>query len=136
MKKIQIEGAPKPAGHYSSAVIHNGFIFVSGQLPVDPETRQVVAGGIEAQTEQAIRNVENVLKGAGSDLDHVVQMTVYISDGDFWGQVNEVYARIFGEHKPARAIIPVKEMHHGSLIEIQAIAAEKESALESVFRFK
>lgn len=125
MKKVQIEGAPKPAGHYSSAVLHNGFIFVSGQLPTDPETRQVVDGGIEAQAERAIRNVENVLKAAGSDLDHVVQMTVYIADGDLWGPVNDVYARIFGEHKPARAIIPVKEMHHGSLIEIQAIAAEK-----------
>jgi 2-iminobutanoate/2-iminopropanoate deaminase len=123
MKKVQIEGAPKPAGHYSSAVIHNGFIFVSGQLPTDPETRQVVEGGIEAQTEQAIRNVERVLQAAGSDLDHVIQMTVYISDGDLWGPVNDVYARIFGDHKPARAIIPVKEMHHGSLIEIQAIAA-------------
>lgn len=123
MKKVQIEGAPKPAGHYSSAVIHNGFIFVSGQLPTDPETREVVGGGIGAQAEQAIRNVENVLKAAGSDLGHVVQMTIYISDGDFWGVVNEVYAGIFGDHKPARAIIPVKEMHHGSLIEIQAIAA-------------
>lgn len=123
MEKVQIEGAPKPAGHYSSAVIHNGFIFVSGQLPTDPETRQVVEGGIEAQTEQAIRNVERVLAAAGSDLDHVLQMTVYIADGDLWGPVNDVYARIFGEHRPARAIIPVKEMHHGSLIEIQAIAA-------------
>jgi 2-iminobutanoate/2-iminopropanoate deaminase len=123
MEKVQIEGAPKPAGHYSSAVIHNGFIFVSGQLPTDPETGQVVGGGIEAQTEQAIRNVERVLQAAGSDLGHVIQMTVYIADGDLWGSVNDVYARLFGEHRPARAIIPVKEMHHGSLIEIQAIAA-------------
>jgi len=123
MEKVQIEGAPKPAGHYSSAVIHNGFIFVSGQLPTDPLNSRVVEGGIESQTEQAIRNVERVLQAAGSDLDHVVQMTVYIADGDLWGPVNDVYARIFGEHRPARAIIPVKEMHHGSLIEIQAIAA-------------
>jgi 2-iminobutanoate/2-iminopropanoate deaminase len=123
MKKVQIEGAPKPAGHYSSAVIHNGFIFVSGQLPTDPSNGQVVEGGIEPQAEQAIRNVERVLQAAGSDLDHVVQMTVYIADGDLWGPVNDVYARIFGDHRPARAIIPVKEMHHGSLIEIQAIAA-------------
>ena len=123
MEKVQIEGAPKPAGHYSSAVIHNGFIFVSGQLPTDPLNSRVVEGGIESQTEQAIRNVERVLQAAGSDLDHVIQMTVYIADGDLWGPVNDVYARIFGEHRPARAIIPVKEMHHGSLIEIQAIAA-------------
>jgi len=123
MEKVQIQGAPKPAGHYSSAVIHNGFIFVSGQLPTDPLNGQVVEGGIEAQAEQAIRNVERVLQAAGSDLDHVIQMTVYIADGDLWGPVNDVYARLFGDHRPARAIIPVKEMHHGSLIEIQAIAA-------------
>lgn len=123
MKKVQIEGAPEPVGHYSPAVISNGFIFVSGQLPTDPESGAVVDGGIEAQTERAIRNVERVLHSAGSDLDHVIQMTVYIADGEFWGAVNSVYAKIFGGHRPARAIIPVKEMHHGSLIEIQAIAA-------------
>lgn len=123
MKKVQIEGAPEPVGHYSPAVISNGFIFVSGQLPTDPESGAVVEGGIEAQTERAIRNVERVLHSADSDLDHVIQMTVYIADGEFWGAVNSVYAKIFGGHRPARAIIPVKEMHHGSLIEIQAIAA-------------
>ncbi|MDQ3800073.1 MAG: RidA family protein [Acidobacteriota bacterium] len=107
-------------------MVHNGFVFVSGQLPMNPVTREVENGSIEAQTELALRNVEAVLLAAGSDLNHVVQMTVYISDIELWGRVNEVYARILGEHRPARAIVPVKDLHFGTKIEIQAIAAVKE----------
>ncbi len=93
---------------------------------MNPVTREVENGSIEAQTELALRNVEAVLLAAGSDLNHVVQMTVYISDIELWGRVNEVYARILGEHRPARAIVPVKDLHFGTKIEIQAIAAVKE----------
>jgi 2-iminobutanoate/2-iminopropanoate deaminase len=126
MEKIQIEGAPTPAGHYSHGIVHNGFVFVSGQLPMNPVTRAVETGAIEAQTELALRNVEAVLHAAGSDLSRVVQMTIYISDIELWGKVNEVYARILGEHRPARAIVPVKDLHFDTKIEIQAIAAVKE----------
>jgi 2-iminobutanoate/2-iminopropanoate deaminase len=126
MEKIQIEGAPTPAGHYSHGIVHNGFVFVSGQLPMNPVTREIEAGAIEAQTELALRNVEAVLHAAGTDLNHVVQMTIYISDIELWGKVNEVYARILGEHRPARAIVPVKDLHFDTKIEIQAIAAVKE----------
>jgi 2-iminobutanoate/2-iminopropanoate deaminase len=126
MEKIQIEGAPTPAGHYSHGIVHNGFVFVSGQLPMNPVTREVETGAIEAQTELALRNVEAVLHAAGTDLNHVVQMTIYISDIELWGKVNEVYARILGEHRPARAIVPVKDLHFDTKIEIQAIAAVKE----------
>lgn len=126
MEKVQIKNAPEPAGHYSQAIVHNGFIFVSGQLPINPETREPETGAIERQTELALRNVEAILQAAGSDLNSVVQMTIYISDMELWGAVNEVYKQVLGAHKPARAIVPVKDLHYGTKIEIQAIAAVKE----------
>ena len=126
MQKIKLPNAPEPKGHYSSAVVHNGLIFVSGQLPRNAETGEVETGAIEAQTELALRNVEQILLDAGSDLNHVLQMTIYVSEMELWDQVNETYARILGEHRPARAIVPVKDLHFETKIEIQAIAAVKE----------
>jgi len=122
MKVIQPENQPKPKGHYSSGIEHHGIVYVSGQLPMDLETREPFAGDIETQTELALRNVEAVLHAAGSRLDRVMQMTIYISDIELWGKVNEVYARVMGDHRPARAIVPVKDLHFGTQIEIQAIA--------------
>ena len=126
MEKVRIEGVPEPKGHYSPAVVHNGLIFVSGQLPMNHATGEVETGAIEKQTEIALRNVETILQAAGSDLNHVLQMTIYVSEMDDWGKVNEVYKQILGEHKPARAIVPVKTLHFGTQIEIQAIATVKE----------
>lgn len=126
MKRIQPAGQPTPKGHYSPGVEHNGLIYVSGQLPMDLETREPFAGDIETQTELALRNVEAVLHAGGGDLDHVLQMTIYISDIELWGKVNEVYARVMGDHRPARAVIPVKDLHFETKIEITAIAAVKE----------
>jgi 2-iminobutanoate/2-iminopropanoate deaminase len=126
MNKVKLPNAPEPKGHYSSAVVHNGLIFVSGQLPRNDETGEVETGAIEAQTQLALRNVEQILLEAGSDLNHVLQMTIYVSEMELWDRVNETYARILGEHKPARAIVPVKDLHFGTKIEIQAIAAVKD----------
>ena len=123
MDSVYVDGWPKPAGHYSPGVVHNGLVYVSGQLPFDLETREPFAGDIETQTELALRNVEAVLKEAGTDLNHVVQMTIYVSDIELWGKVNETYARVMGDHRPARAIVPVKDLHFDTKIEIQAIAA-------------
>src|SRR4028119_2230964 len=125
MQKKHLANIPEPKGHYSPAVVHNGLIFVSGQLPRNAETGEVEPGAIEAQTELALRNVEQILLAAGSDLNHVLQMTIYVSEMELWDQVNETYARVLGEHKPARAIVPVKDLHFGTKIEIQAIAAVK-----------
>lgn len=122
MQAIQPETMPRPAGHYTPGMVANGLVFVSGQLPIDPATGKVVPGGITAQTERALRNVELVLKAAGSGLNRVVQLTIYISDGELWGSVNEVVARVMGSHRPSRAIIPVSPLHYGSLLEVQAIA--------------
>jgi 2-iminobutanoate/2-iminopropanoate deaminase len=126
VEKVQLKNAPPPQGHYSSAVVHNGLIFVSGQLPRNPISGEVETGSIEVQAEVALRNVEQILLSANSDLDHVLQMTIYVSEMELWDKVNEVYARILGEHKPARAIVPVKDLHFGTKIEIQAIAAVKD----------
>ena len=126
MEKVQIKDALPPKGHYSPAVVYNGLVFVSGQLPIKPETGEPVTDSIEAQTEQSLRNVEAVLLASGSDLNHVLKTTIYVSEESLWNAVNEIYKRILGEHKPARAIIPVGKFRGDFLIEIEAIAAVKE----------
>ena len=123
MRLIETGNAPTPGGHYSQAVTHNGLVFVSGQLPTVPGRSDHHVGTIEEQTEQVLRNVEAILEAAGSGLDRVLQMTIYVSDGELWGRVNAVYARIMGTHRPARAVVPVKELHFGYQIEVQAVAA-------------
>ncbi|MEW6128453.1 MAG: Rid family detoxifying hydrolase [Acidobacteriota bacterium] len=125
MNSVLTPNAPKPGGHYSQAIVHNGLVYVAGQLSIDPATGERKLGSIEEQTEQALKNVSAILEAAGSDLNHVLKTTVYISDIDLWGQVNETYAKVFGDHRPARAVIPVKDLHYGFQIEIEAIAALK-----------
>ena len=120
---VHTQDAPTPGGHYSQAVVYNGLVFVSGQLSIDPRTGEKKLGSIEEQTEQALSNVSEILKAAGSDLSRVLKMTIYVSDVGLWGRVNEVYARVLGEHRPARAVIPTGELHYGFLIEIDAVAA-------------
>lgn len=120
---IQTSNAPKPGGHYSQAIVHNGLVFVSGQLSIDPNTGEKRIGTIEEQTEVALNNVAEILKAANSDLSHVLKMTVYVADIELWSAVNTVYARVMGEHRPARAVIPTGRLHYGFLIEIEAIAA-------------
>jgi len=129
IKSILTPNAPAPGGHYSQAVVHNGLVYVSGQLPIDPRTGEKKLGSIEEQTEQTLNNVRAILRAAGSDLNRALKMTVYISDISLWGKVNEVYARIMGDHRPARAVVPVKDLHHGFQIEIEAIAGLLETQL-------
>ena len=123
MHSIETKDAPTAAGHYSQAIVHNGLAYVAGQLPIDPKNREKPIGSIEEQTELTLRNVEAILVAAGSGLDQVLQMTVYVTDISLWSGVNAAYARVMGSHKPARAIVPVKDLHYGYQIEIQAIAA-------------
>jgi len=122
MKTIQPSNQPKPKGHYSPGIEHHGVVYVSGQLPMDLITREPFTGDIAEQTELALRNVEAVLEAAGSDLTRVMQMTIYVSDMELWDAVNKKYAEVMGDHRPARAIVPVKDLHFGTKIEIQAIA--------------
>lgn len=125
MKPVFPEKLPKPAGHYSPGIVCKGLVYVSGQLPLDLDTREPFTGDIEEQTKIALRNVEAVLHAAGSDLQSIVQMTIYVSSMDTWDRVNKIYAEMMGEHRPARAIVPVGQLHYGVGIEIQAIAAVK-----------
>ncbi|MCH8121788.1 MAG: RidA family protein [Bacteroidetes bacterium] len=122
MKSISTPSAPTPAGHYSQAIEHNGLIFISGQLSVDPATGEIRNGSIEDQTRLVLENLSGILKAAGSDMNHVLKVTIYVSDIDLWGAVNHVYAKTFGEHRPARAVVPSRDLHHGCLIEMEAIA--------------
>jgi 2-iminobutanoate/2-iminopropanoate deaminase len=122
MKEIFTQNAPKPAGHYSQAIVHGNLIYVSGQLPIDPMTGEKRIGSIEEQTEQALRNVSEIIKAAGSSMDQVIKTTVYISDIKLWERVNEVYSDFFGAHRPARAVVPTKDLHYGFQIEVEAIA--------------
>ena len=126
MHPIATPNAPDAAGHYSQAIIHNGLVFVSGQLPLDPVSRKVVEEGIEAQVRRTIENVRQILLAANSDLDHVLKSNIFITDEKYWPDVNRVYAECFGNHKPARAVIPCGELHYGSLLEMEVIAKQKE----------
>jgi 2-iminobutanoate/2-iminopropanoate deaminase len=128
MRPIQTTDAPVPAGHYSQAISHGGLVYVAGQLPIDPTSSEHVVGSIEEQTERVLRNIEAILEAAGSGLGRVLQMTLYVSDMTLWGRVNATYARVMGEHRPARAVVPVGALHYGYQIEVQAIAAMRDGA--------
>jgi 2-iminobutanoate/2-iminopropanoate deaminase len=125
MEKVQTNDAPAAVGHYSQGIVHNGLLFVSGQVATNPKTGEKVVDSIEAQTEWALRNLEAVLVAGDSDLNNVLKMTIYLSDIEYWSAVNGVVAKVYGEHRPARTIIPVGDFGDGLLIEIDAIAAVK-----------
>jgi 2-iminobutanoate/2-iminopropanoate deaminase len=122
IKRIYTPNAPKPAGHYSQATVYNGLVFVAGQLSILPNGEHKF-GSIEDQTEQALRNVHEILKAAGSDWDRVLKINISVADINLWDGVNKVYSRVLGEHRPARAVIPTGKLHYEFLIEIEAVAA-------------
>ena len=122
MKAIKTSSAPAPAGHYAQAVVHGGTVYVSGQLPIDPANDDRKVGSIEEQTRQVLANVEAILVASGSSKDRVLKVTVYISDIALWGKVNEVYVAFFGDHRPARSVVPTRELHFGYQVEIEAVA--------------
>ena len=123
MREISTANAPKPVGHYSQAIVHNNIVYVSGQLPIDPKTGEKRIGSIEEQTEQALKNLAEILKAAGCSLNQVIKTTVYVSDIELWDRVDAVYSKFFGEHRPARAVVPTTKLHFGFQIEIEAVAA-------------
>lgn len=128
MKSVTIQSNANNTGHYVPGMISRGMLYVSGQLPVDHESGSMTEGGIAIQTAAALRNVERVLSTAGVSKNNVVLCRVYISDISHWDAVNRIYAEYFGDHKPARVIVPTTELHHGALVEIEAIAEMAESA--------
>lgn len=122
MEKIHPSDLPQPRGHYAPGIVHNGTVYVSGQLPVGADGEPQL-GPIEAQAELCLRNLERVLLAAGSDLSHVLKLNVYVSDIAHWPVVNGVLARGFGEHRPARAVVPCNPLHYGCEIEMDCVAA-------------
>ncbi len=119
---IHTEQAPKAIGPYSQAIRTNGFVFASGQIPIDPKTGEFVAGGIAEQTEQAIKNLSRVLEAAGSGLSRVVKTTVFLIDMGEFAAMNEVYGRFFSEEPPARATVEAARLPRDARVEIEAIA--------------
>ncbi len=124
MKAVHSEKAPKAVGPYSQAIEANGFVFASGQLPIDPATNEFATGGIREQTRQSITNAQNVLLAAGTNLAHVVKTTVFLSDMANFGAMNEVYAEFFNEPFPARSAFAVKTLPKGALVEMECIAVK------------
>ena len=124
MHALHTDKAPAAVGPYSQAIEANGFIFASGQLPIDPSTNAFAEGGVKEQTRQSLTNARNVLAAAGVDLSHVVKTTVFLSDMDNFAAMNEVYAEFFKEPYPARSAIAVKALPKGALVEVEYIAVK------------
>ncbi|MBI5047579.1 MAG: RidA family protein [Deltaproteobacteria bacterium] len=127
MKKevINTNDAPKAIGPYSQAVKANGFIFVSGQIPIDPATSEIVKGDIVEQTRQVLKNINSILEGAGAGLSDVVKTTVYLKDLKDFGDMNRIYGEFFTATFPARATIEASNLPKGVDVEIDAIAVAK-----------
>ncbi len=125
VKGIAVEGWPAPRGHYAPAVVANGLVFVSGQLPVDQPAGTPRADlTVREQALLALRNMEAVLKAAGTSKDRVTKVTVFVSDAAAWDDVNTAYAEFFGAHKPARSVVPSGALHFGVKVEVEAIAVQ------------
>ena len=121
---VSTPNAPKAIGPYSQATVANGFIYTAGQIALDPATTEVVAGGVPEQTDRVMKNLAAVLVAAGSSLQQVVKTTVFLVDmGDF-AAMNEVYARHFGEHRPARSTVAVAGLPRGVRVEIEVVATK------------
>jgi len=122
IRTVHTEDAPAAIGPYSQAVVSDGWVFVSGQIPFDPKTMEQVPGGIQEQTDRSLTNLRNILEAAGAGLDTVVKTTVFLADmGDF-AAMNEVYARHFGDHRPARAAVEAAGLPKGVDVEIECVA--------------
>ncbi|MEQ1644666.1 MAG: RidA family protein [Pyrinomonadaceae bacterium] len=121
-RAVESPDAPKAIGPYSQSIIANGFIFTAGQVGADPKTGTLVEGGIEAQTEQVLKNIEAVLKASGSSLDDVVKTTVFLADLNDFAKMNEVYAKRFKTPFPARSTVQVARLPRDAKIEIEAVA--------------
>lgn len=123
MKQISTQNAPAAIGPYSQAIEVNGFVYASGQLPIDPATGAFPEGGVKEQTRQSLLNVKAILEEAGLALSNVVKTTVYLADMDDFAAMNEVYSQFFAQPYPARSAIAVKALPKGALVEVEVVAA-------------
>ena len=124
MQKIQVKDSPKPVGHYSQAIVSNGLLFTSGILPIQIQTSEKlpIETSIREQSEVVFKNLKKILQEINLTPSNVVKTTIYITDSEAWDVVNQAFSEFFGEHRPARSIIPVSALHFGYKIELEAIA--------------
>ena len=127
MKTVSSLGAPTARGHCSQAVVHDGIVYVAGQLPIFPGKPEKQLSTFEEQARRVIDNVIAILVEAGSGADLILKATVYITDVAHWPAFNAIYAEKLGAHKPARTVVPVAALHYGYLVEMDAIAAVRDS---------
>ena len=119
---VSTSGAPRAIGPYSQGVIAGGFLFTAGQVALDPSKGELIPGGISEQTARALENLRAVLREAGSDFSQVVKTTVFLVDMADFAEMNEVYGKVFGEHRPARSTVAVAALPRGARVEIEVIA--------------
>jgi 2-iminobutanoate/2-iminopropanoate deaminase len=122
LKTVVTDQAPKAIGPYSQGIIASGFLFTAGQIAIDPATGQVITGDVRAQTERVLQNLSCVLAAAGASWRHVVKTTVFLHDMNDFPAVNEIYATVLGDARPARSTVQVSGLPRGVLVEIDAIA--------------
>jgi 2-iminobutanoate/2-iminopropanoate deaminase len=122
MQVVSTPGAPKAIGPYSQGIVAHGFVFTAGQIALDPASGEVIPGGIAEQTARVLENLGAILAAAGSGLDRVVKTTVFLADMADFGAMNEVYARAFADHKPARSTVAAAGLPRGVRVEIEAVA--------------
>jgi 2-iminobutanoate/2-iminopropanoate deaminase len=122
MQLLATSGAPKAIGPYSQGIIVNGFVFTAGQIAIDPATGEVVPGGAAEQTARVMENLRAILSAAGSGFDRVVKTTVFLADMADYTAMNEVYAKAFGDHRPARSTVAAAGLPRGVRVEIEAVA--------------
>ncbi|HUK14588.1 MAG TPA: RidA family protein [Thermoanaerobaculaceae bacterium] len=120
---ISTDAAPKAIGPYSQAYEIGGFIYLSGQIPLDPASGAIVEGEFAVQAQRVLDNLDAVLRAAGCRRDQVVKTTVYLTDLGMFAELNQIYAAFFGEHRPARAVVGVAALPRGAKVEIEAVAA-------------
>jgi 2-iminobutanoate/2-iminopropanoate deaminase len=123
---VATDAAPKPAGHYAQAIAYRDLVFVSGQLPVSLEGKARPELSFEEQVTLALGNLLAIVETAGSGKSHVLKVTAFIVGVENWPAFNAIYAKAFGAWRPARSVVPVPSLHHGCLIELEAIAARRE----------
>lgn len=129
IKPIYPAEMKKPKGHYAPGIVHNGVVYVSGQLPINTEG-EPQTGSIEDQTSLCLRNIETILHASGSNLRRILKVNVFIADISNWPKFNETFAAIMGDHRPARIVVPCNQLNYGCGIEIDCIAAVLDHAQE------
>jgi 2-iminobutanoate/2-iminopropanoate deaminase len=125
MQPVYPSSSARPKGHYAPAMVHNGFVYVSGQISTDPDGNPVL-DSLEDQTLRCLNKIDVILRASDSQKNRVLKVNIFIANMSDWDKVNEVFAKFFGEHRPARLIVPTGPLHYGCAVEIDCIAATNE----------